>query len=104
VCVFEDGDAGQGHLIDRARHDGYNAIPRSKENIRAFDACDLAAWKARTLVDDALVRQIQDQDPASAERVLKALDLLNPILHINAVIDQPALESLCATTGLPRRP
>jgi hypothetical protein len=103
LCIFEDGDEGQHFLIDRARDDGFNAITRSKEQIRAFDCCDFAAWKTRTLVDDALVKQIQNQDSRSAATVLRALDLLNPILHLNGVIDRPTLESVRATINLQPR-
>jgi hypothetical protein len=52
LCIFEDGDEGQGRLIELARADGFNAIPQSKKDIRAFDACDLAAWKTRSVVHD----------------------------------------------------
>jgi hypothetical protein len=43
LCVFEDGDKGIGQLIALARSEGFNAVPQSKKDVRAFDACDLAA-------------------------------------------------------------
>jgi hypothetical protein len=100
LCVFEDGDLGRGTLIRRARADGFNAILQSKQNVRAFDACDLVAWKTRRLVDDALVSQSQDQDSEAAEHILKAMDLLNPILHLNGFIDRELLAKLCDVLNL----
>jgi hypothetical protein len=79
LCIFEDGDEGGGDLIARARAEGFNAIPQSKKHIRAFDACDLAAWKSKTITDDAHVKRLHRSDARSAERILKALDQLEVI-------------------------
>jgi hypothetical protein len=103
LCIFEDGDADQGALISRARLDGFNAIPQSKAEIRAFDSCDFAAWKTRAVVDDSLVKELHLKDPTSADRIKKSLDQLDPILQLNAAVDAKVLQDLCNLVGIPKR-
>jgi hypothetical protein len=103
LCIFEDGDPGQGELIARLRRDGFNAIPQSKASIRAFDSADLAAWKARTVVDDGLVKQLQLGDPVAAARIMKTFDQLDPVLQINGTLRVAALTNICTQLGVPKR-
>lgn len=48
LIVLEEGDEEQYRLLQYLRSEGFNAIPQSKDKVRAFDACDLAAWKAES--------------------------------------------------------
>jgi len=80
VCLFEDGDEGQGTLIKIAREEGFNAIPQSKKDVRAFDACDLAAWKARAMIDDAYERLLHFKDPQAGDRIMNTLDQLEDLI------------------------
>jgi hypothetical protein len=78
LCLFEDGDEGQGDLIRRATEDGFNAISQGKAEIRAFDTCDLVAWKCRATVDAAFEKQAFQKDPAAAEKSCAPFPKLKP--------------------------
>jgi hypothetical protein len=102
-CIFEDGDPGQGHLIKRACSLGWNATSQNKQYTRAFDACDLAAWKTRALYDDSLIRHLHFKNEGNAERLLRTLDQLNSILQSNRDLDIPVLDKMCASLGVEKR-
>lgn len=82
--LLEEGDGHQYDLIRRARTEGYNAVPQGKQNLRMFDACDLAAWKSRTIVDDSFERLLWQQDPDSAPRILASLNQLEKAVHMDS--------------------
>lgn len=103
LCILEDGDEGIGTLIGRAWSDGFNAIQQGKKNIRAFDSCDLAAWKTKSLVDDGLIKQLQHTDPIAGGQLIRSFDQLAKILQLNALIDTAALENMCTFTGTAKR-
>ena len=73
---FEDGDDGQGHLMRIARREGFNTVPQSKADIRAFDPCDLAGWKARTAIDDGLVKLLGLRGEFEHDRFVQANNML----------------------------
>ena len=105
-CVFEDGDLGKGRLIELARIDGFSVSPKSKSDIRAFDACDLAAWKTRTVVHDTWERELQLKDPTSAERILKSLEQVESLLksaNEPAMLTARGLNAVCDNMGIPKR-
>lgn len=81
LCIFEDGDHGQGDFISLARKDGYNAIPQSKANIRAFDACDLAAWKSKSIIDDAWERQLHLESSNAADKIMQAVKQIETVIR-----------------------
>jgi hypothetical protein len=106
LCIFEDGDEGQGELIRFARSEGFNAIPQSKENIRAFDACDLAAWKLRALIDDALVKKLYSADSEAADKMMKSLGQLEDIARDSKEIGRFSMRALvktCKALGIDTR-
>ena len=106
LCIFEDGDEGQSRLIELARADGFNAIPQSKRDIRAFDACDLAAWKTRTLVHDTWERELQMKDRESAVRIINTLGQVESLLKSAsepAMLTASGLRIVCDSMGLARR-
>ena len=89
-----------------ARAEGFNAIPQSKADIRAFDACDLAAWKARAVVDDSLERQLQIKDPEIANRILDSLALVEHIVRDPDQVGMYSVEGLrrvCKILGIAKR-
>jgi hypothetical protein len=102
-CVFEDGDEGIGALIHRARFDGFNAISQSKKDIRAFDSCDLAAWRTKALMDDGLIKRLQDEDPIAAERIERSFKQISEVVQLNEVVDAETLEKMCVVGGVPKR-
>ena len=105
LCVFEDGDEGQADALNRARAEGFNAIPQSKDRIRAFDACDLAAWKARAMIDDAWERKLHLNDPASADRIMRSLSQLELIVDTKDIgmYSTKSLTRICEKLNIPRR-
>jgi hypothetical protein len=103
VVLFEDGDRGQGDMIARVRTEGFNAIPQSKAQIRAFDACDLAAWKAKTLIDDTYERMLWQANPEYSDRIMASLGQLAKIVQ-NDTHTRMSYEGLIATCQSPDRP
>lgn len=104
LCIFEDGDPTQGELIATLRKKGFNAIPQSKEDIRAFDASDLAAWKARVTINDGIVQKLGANDQKAAQRIMKALDQLESMVQANRTTGFIGLKETCiALGGEPRR-
>jgi hypothetical protein len=106
LCIFEDGDEGQGAFLKLARAEGFNAIPQGKADIRAFDACDLAAWKARAVVDDSWERQLQLRDPKAADRILSSLTLVEDIVSDAGevgMLTADGLKRACLVLRIPKR-
>jgi hypothetical protein len=105
LCVFEDGDTGQGDALQRMRAEGFNAIPQSKLVIRAFDACDLAAWKARAVVDDAWERKLHLNDPEAADRIMRSLSQLESIIATTDVgmYSTKSLTGICERLNIKKR-
>lgn len=106
LCVFESGDEQQGDLIIRARQDGFNAIPQSKKDIRAFDVCDLVAWKSRAIINDAKELKLYREGPDAAGRILRALDQVETIVKGRGAVmfSANALTQVCIHDGIPKRP
>ena len=100
LCVLEDGDEGQGEFISRLRKQGFNLIPQSKKNIRRFDACDLSAWRALTIVDDGFRRQLPN-----TERIFTALKQLQSVVagKYNTTLGFLSLKKFCKAMGGERR-
>ncbi len=105
LCIFEEGDEDQGMLIERARAEEFNAIPQAKGKIRAFDACDLAAWKAKTIIDDAYVRKLHEVDPANADRIMKSLHQLEVAMNVSdhKELSLRAMRKTCETKPIAKR-
>jgi len=106
LCIFEDGDEGQGAFLKMARAEGFNAIPQSKADIRAFDACDLAAWKARAVIDDSWERQLHMNDPKAGGKIMESLTLVETIIRDSeqaAMHSVDGLKRACTILGIPKR-
>ncbi len=105
LCIFEEGDLGQGDLIKRARADGINAIPQSKADIRAFDACDLVAWKSRVLLDDAWERELHLKDPDAGDRIMRSLNQLEKIVRAGemGMYTVESMRRVCINAKTPKR-
>jgi hypothetical protein len=103
LCIFEEGDEDQNDLLKRAKAEGFNVIAQSKERVRAFDACDLAAWKARAIVDDAWNRKVWQTDPEGADRVKRSMDQIEIVLQVNGMYSRNSLLNSCYQTNTPKR-
>lgn len=106
LCIFEEGDDGQGTLIKMARDDGFNAIPQSKKDIRAFDACDLAAWKSRAMIDDAWERLLPMKDPDAGARIMRTLEQIEDVIKDSrnaAMFSVHGLKTICKNQGISER-
>ena len=105
LCLFEDGDHGQGDLIKRASSEGFNAVPKSKKDIRAFDACDLTAWRARAQIDDAWEKQIHLRDPEGPANIMRSISHLEAVVRNKEVgmFSAGALRRICQELKVPRR-
>ena len=105
LCVFEEGDHGQGDLIARARAEGYNAVSQSNATIRAFDTCDLAAWKARVMIHDTWERRLYRQDADAVENILRSLGQLETIVRGQEVgmYSPKGLTKICELCQVPKR-
>jgi len=103
ICAFEDGDEGQADLMTRARKAEYNAIPQSKAAIRAFDSCDLAAWKARAVIDDSWGRNLHLADPDAADRIMRSLAQIELVLQDNGMYSPESLGKICHELKIARR-
>ena len=105
-CVFETGDQGQGELISLGKSEGFDVLRQSKATLRAFDACDLLAWKSRSVIDDTYERQLHRDNPAAAERILKALDQLEKLTRSSQDLGQLSangLRNVCFKKQIPKR-
>jgi hypothetical protein len=105
LCLFEDGDHGQGDLIKRARSEGFNAVPQSKKDIRAFDACDLTAWRARAQIDDAWERQVHLHDPEGPANIMRSISQLEAVVKKKEVgmFSAGALYKICKSLDIQKR-
>jgi hypothetical protein len=106
LCVFEDGDKGIGQLIALARSEGFNAVPQSKKDVRAFDACDLAAWKLRTVIDDAWEKELHMAQPDAADRILKSLGVVENLVRDPRAVGMYSLRGIrevCRLLNIPKR-
>lgn len=87
LAVVEEGDDDQGEFLDRARQEGCKTVAYPKTYAQAFQAGDLAGWKCRTLVTNALNAPLSAiaQD---AENALRSLDPIRGIVHNNGAYDR----------------
>jgi hypothetical protein len=104
LCLFEDGDAGQGKLIQILRSEGFNADLQSKRHLRMFDACDLAAWKIRRAIDDTFVRHLPRESADESARIMRSLGEIEKVVQDDGMLDDEALKKICLRLSIPRRP
>jgi hypothetical protein len=103
LCIFEEGDDDQGVFIDRAKKDGFDVTPRSKKHIRAFDACDLAAWRAKAVYDDPFFRDFGIKEKPTLDKLHASLDELEKIIPNGGVFSLDAMRTMCLRAHVPRR-
>lgn len=103
--LIEDGDEDQQDFIDRAKQENFNLSAESKQAIRAFDACDLAAWKSKTAIDDTWNRKLHLTDPSSADRIKRSLDQLETFVspEIHGMYTRNSLLKCCFLLKVPKR-
>ena len=103
LCIFEEGEADWAALEKIAKADGFDVDDRSKKRIRAFDACDLAAWRARIILDDTYTHSSVLGRAKDGEKVMRALAELESIVHDNGMIRTRGLKRICGELGISRR-
>ena|GEM_PF-1084239 len=101
LVAVEQGDEGQGELIRMAASDPFTVIPLPKHKARAFQAGDVAAWKIRTLLQNAIYGRVESEE--DAEKIMRSLDPVRVIVHRNRGYDKAALRKLCIDKRMPRR-
>jgi len=99
LVFFEDGDENRGDFLDRARADGIRITLLAKDESRAFQAADLAAWKVRTALHGILEADSREE----AEQMFRSLEPIEGLLVKNGVFDEKALRALCVKGGAPKR-
>jgi hypothetical protein len=100
LYIFEDGDEDQGELIERSKVDGYKVIPLAKSEAQAFQAGDMAAWKAMAALREAEKKQkATSRDPQqnleSFTSIMRSLEPVMPVLHKNSVMTIDKLRLIC---------
>ena len=103
LCIFEKGDDDQGVFLERAQKDGFDVVPREKKNIRAFDACDLAAWRAKAIYDDAFFRDFGIKEKPTLEKLHERLDELEKIIPNGGVFTLEIMRTMCLRAHVPKR-
>lgn len=104
ICVLEDGDQGQYEALQALRKDGFDVIVQNKTLTRAFDTCDLAAWKARRIIHDSYY-QNKMSDKAGTEKIFASLDQLETIIRRKEVgmFSTKSLRLVCQDQEVPPR-
>ncbi len=103
LCFFEDGDKDKGDFQARAYF--YSTIcPEflSKKNCSAFQAADLAGWKARIATQNAVRNP---SDPNGGKNRLRSVQQMRgvPSRGSAGIFDYDELVKFCITREVPRR-
>ena len=101
LIAIEEGDEDQNELMELARSRSFKIVPRSKAEVRAFEAADLVGWKNRIVLQESLKIRLGTKEEADA--ILKSLDPLEGVVHSNKGFDTQSLRSLCVAHRIPRR-
>jgi hypothetical protein len=101
LVAIEQGDEDQTELIRAARSDGFKVVPLDKKDVTAFQAGDLAAWKSRTTIQNAVYAPVESEE--DAENIIRSLDPIKAIVQNNGGFDKVALRKMCVNGKLPRR-
>jgi hypothetical protein len=101
LVFIEQGDDDQGEFQRFAREDGFKVIPLEKKDAQAFQAGDVAGWKSRTVLHNAAFAPVADRE--EAEKIVRSLDPIRPIIQANQGFDKANLLRLCNKAGIPRR-
>lgn len=99
--AIEKGDEDQAKLIRMASSDGFNVVALHKPAVMAFQAADIAAWKSRTVIHNALYGPLRTV--ADAENIMRSLDPIRPIVQDNGGYDKEALLKMCSAAKIPLR-
>ena len=99
LCVFEEGDADQGKFLLMAKRLGFNATSQNKSTIRAFDAADLAAWKARNAILDLWDKKLHLKGEYESKRLRDTFDKVNKMIRNNGMFQEASLEKVLIDQG-----
>ena len=101
LVAIEQGDDDQAELIRMARSDGFKVVPLDKRDVIAFQAGDMAGWKSRTILQDAVTGPLENEE--DAEKIIRSLDPIRPIVQNNGGFDGEALRNMCIKGKIPLR-
>jgi hypothetical protein len=101
LVAIERGDEDQTELIRLARSDGFEVESLEKKDAVAFQAGDIAAWKSRTVIQQAVYGQVKSEE--DAENILRSLDPIRTIVQNNGGFDGVGLRKMCENGKLRRR-
>jgi hypothetical protein len=99
--AIEKGDEDQAELVRMAISDGFKVVALEKSEAAAFQAGDMAAWKSRNVLHNALYGAVRTWE--DAEKFMKSLDPIRPIVQDNGVYDKDKLLRMCVRAKVPRR-
>lgn len=97
LYLIEDGDDDKGQFMTLGRASGYKIQPLAKGDSRAFEACDMAAWKVSAALRNA------ESKKGTFEDAVRSLEPIAPIVHSNSAMDMNRLILMCEQGGIPRR-
>jgi hypothetical protein len=101
LYIFEDGDEDKGDLFARAKDEKYTVLFLDKTKTCAFQAADLAAWKAKSAIDDAYNRKLHRLD--GGKRIMQSLNQIEIVLQDNGMHARSSLLRACAQLKIARR-
>jgi len=101
LVFVEAGDEDLGEFVDRARLEGFKAIPMPKSYSPAFQIGDLVAWKCRTTLTNVMKQDISCQE--DADNIKRSLDPVRTIIHVNGVQCKESLLTICSKGPIQRR-
>ena len=65
LVAIEHGDDDQGELKRQGHRDGFTIVSAAKQNVIAFQAGDVAAWKSRTVLQNAVYAPVKSEEDAT---------------------------------------
>ncbi len=83
LVAIEHGDDDQGELKLQAQRDGFKIVSLTKEDVIAFQAGDMAAWKSRTVLQNTVYGPLKSEE--DAVNIIRSLDPIRAIVQNNTV-------------------
>jgi hypothetical protein len=85
----------------RGERDGFKIASLGKEDVIAFQAGDVAAWKSRTVLENAVYAPGKTEEDAA--NIIRSLDPIRAIVQNNGGYDKEGLRKLCRAGRVPLR-
>lgn len=101
--VFESGDAGQLELSKLLAAENIDVQYVAKRGVLAFDAGDLAAWKAKWIIDKVFEDLAFRERPSAREDVFRSMQQLDRMVQESRFFQADSLTKFCKEEGIPMR-